>query len=188
MSLNYGILKTLKMLAQAFQYDIFKAIIVSVLIFVILIIKSNNKIYKYIITLINIIILILINYYYYSGFKSFKFSNPINNIYFYFFNTCIFLILYTVQIYFKKNIKIYIIIYGIILINISFSLFMTHYLNNTLILVIGNIYPMIKIGNIAIILYYIFLTKDIIHAIIKPNFKGVNYFENFKRRFKNKCS
>ena len=49
------------------------------------------------------------------------------------------------------------IIYGLSLINLLFSLFMTHYLNNVTLIVIGNIYPMIKFGNIIYIVYYTFM-------------------------------
>ena len=49
------------------------------------------------------------------------------------------------------------VIYGLSLIFILFSLFMTHYLSNITLIVIGNIYPMIKFGNIIYISYYILL-------------------------------
>jgi len=174
MSLNYGFFETLRLFLQAMQYNIFRAIIASVIIFVAIIIKYNKeKIYKIIITLINVLIVILINYYYFKSIIKFNFNNPISNIYFYFFNTLIYLILYTTLLYKLKYKMIYVIIHGVVLINILFSLFMTYYLNNSEIIVIGNIYPMIVIGNITVIIYYVILTKNLIHAIIKPTFKGV---------------
>jgi len=61
------------------------------------------------------------------------------------------------------------IIYGISLINLLFAIFMTHYLNNQTLIVIGNIFPMIKFGNIIYILYYIFLILIYIKRLFLTN-------------------
>jgi len=156
MSLNYSFIETLKLLFDSLKYEMMICLIIGISIFVfLLILNKDNKNIKYIIRIINILIIIIISIYYIKGIISFKFSNPINNIYFYFFNSIVYLI--TMCITNIKYKKINYIIYGICLINILFSLFMTYYLNNQTLVVIGNIYPMIKIGNIIYILYYIIL-------------------------------
>ena len=68
----------------------------------------------------------------------------------------------------------YLIVYFLTLLKIlSNSLFMTQYLNNLVYIVIFNIYPMIKFGNMLIIIYYaVFLTKIGYHVIIKKTSKG----------------
>lgn len=165
MSLNYGFIDTLKLLGNAFHYNIFISIIISSIIFtIILSINKDKKIIKYIIAIINILLIILVCYFYLKDILSFKFNNPINNMYFYFLNTIIYLIVLIIKR--KYNILDF-IFYGISLINILFSIFMTNYLNNIDLVVIGNIFPMIKFGNIIYIIYYIIL-------IIKLVLKKVN--------------
>lgn len=157
MSLNYNILETFKLFLNAFKYDVFIAIIIgiSVLVILLLLNKDNKKI-NYLIYSINLILIVIICIYYLKDIISFKFSNPINNIYFYFFNSIIYLIIMSVVLNNKYK-KINYTIYGISLINLLFSLFMTHYLSNQTLIVIGNIFPMIKFGSTIYILYYIFL-------------------------------
>ena len=157
MSLNYNIIETFKLLLKSFKYDIFIALIIGMIILVILfILNKNNKKINYLIYIINLILIIIIFIYYIKDIISFKFSNPINNIYFYFFNSIIYLIIMSIVLNNKYK-KINYIIYGLSLINLLFALFMTHYLNNQTLIVIGNIFPMIKFGNIIYIIYYIFL-------------------------------
>ena len=165
MSLDYNIIETLKLLKDCFKYNIFIAIIISSILFVILlIINKDKKITKYTVLGINIFLIIMIGYYYIKDIIKFNFSNPINNIYFYFFNTITFLIITSIINFITKYKKINYVFYGLCLINILFSLFMTHYLGDNALVVIGNIFPMIKFGNIIYITYYIiisltFLTK-----------------------------
>ena len=162
MSLNYGFIETLKLLGNAFHYNIFISIIISFIILtIILYINKDKKIMKYIISIINIILVLLVCYFYLKDILSFKFNNPINNMYFYFLNTIIYLIVLIVK---RKYSILDFIFYGISLINILFSIFMTNYLNNINLVVIGNIFPMIKFGNIIYILYYLIL---LIKLIIK---------------------
>ena len=158
MSLNYNFIDTLKLLLDSFKYDIFIAIIISMIVFsIILILNKDNKKTNYIVSLINLILIIIISVYYIKDIITFKFSNPINNIYFYFFNSIIYLIIMSIILFKTKYKKVNYIFYGLSLINLLFSLFMTHYLNNVTLIVIGNIYPMIKVGNIIYIVYYIFM-------------------------------
>jgi len=158
MSLNYNIIDTFNLLSDAFKYDIFIAIIISSILFVtLLILNKDKKIINYIILGINILLVIIISCYYIKSIITFKFSNPINNMYFYFFNSIIYLVIMTIVNFKTKYKKINYIFYGLVLINLLYSLFMTHYLSNIELIVIGNIFPMIKIGNIIYFIYYIFL-------------------------------
>ena len=172
MSLNYNFLETIKLYDLALKNNMFIASILSVIILNIVFI-FNKKIIKYIALIINILLVFLILYYYVSGIISFKFSNPINNIYFYFLNSILFLII-SVFIFFKTNYKkTNIIFYSISLINIVYSLFMTCYLKNITLIVIGNIFPMIKFGNIIYIIYYLLIVIFIIKNYVfdKKNIK-----------------
>ncbi len=170
MSLNYNTIDTLKLLLNSFKYNIFISIVIGSIIFIIIItLNKKSKIVKYLVGILNVILIFLILYYYLKHILSFKFENPINNIYFYFFNSVIYLFIVSI-INFKFN-KTVInnVFYGMSLINILFSLFMTYYLNNIDIIVIGNIFPMIKFGNIIYIVYYVFLFVCIINKYKKSS-------------------
>lgn len=158
MSLNYNIIDTLKLLKDALQYKIFYSIIIStILLIIVLILNKDKKIYNYVVTILNIMLISIICCFYIKDIFKFKFSNLINNIYFYYFNSIIYLIITSIITFKQKYKKINYIFYGISLINILYSLFMTYYLNNITLIVIGNIFPMIKFGNILYFIYYIFL-------------------------------
>lgn len=168
MSLNYNIIETFKLLSNAFKYNVFISIIISSILFIIvLIMNKDKKIFNYIILVINILLIIFISYYYIKSIITFKFSNPINNMYFYFFNSIVYLIIMSISILKTKYKKTNYIFYGMVLINLLYALFMTHYLNNIEIIVIGNIFPMIKLGNIIYLVYYIFIVIVIIKYIKK---------------------
>ena len=158
MSLNYNIIDTLKLLKNVFKYNIFYSIIISsILLVILLILNKEKKITNYIVLCINIIFIGLICYFYIKDIFKFNFNNPINDIYFYFFNSIIYLIIMTIVNFKTKYKKIHYIFYGISLINILYSLFMTYYLSNISLIVIGNIFPMIKFGNIIYFVYYILM-------------------------------
>ena len=168
MSLNYNIIDTLKLLKDAFKYNIFYSIIISsILLVILLILNKEKKITNYISIGINVILISIICYFYIEDIFTFNFNNPINNIYFYFFNTIIYLIIISIVNFKTKYKKINYIFYGISLINILYSLFMTHYLGNIPLIVIGNIFPMIKFGNIIYIIYYILLIIDLWRVLWK---------------------
>ena len=170
MSLDYNVIETFKLLGSAFKYPIFYSIIiVSILLVIILIINKEKKITKYIVCGINLVLIVLICYFYLNQIFSFKFTSPINNLYFYFFNSFIYLILMSIINFKTKYIKINYMIYVLALINLLYSLFMTHYLNNINLIVIGNIYPMIKIGNIIYFIYYILLIIILARCLWKKN-------------------
>ncbi len=163
MSLNYSFIDTLNLLFQSLKYEVMIAIIISIIILtVLLILNKDNKKTNYIVTIINSVFIIIISIYYLKDIINFNFSNPLNNIYFYFFNSIIYLIINSIVCFKNKYKKTNYIIYALSLINLLFSLFMTHYLNNNTLIVIGNIYPMIKFGNIIYIIYYIYLIGGII--------------------------
>lgn len=165
MSLNYNLIETFKLLLNSLQYNVMISIIISLIIIIgLLIINKDNKKTNYIVLSINIVLIIIILIYYLKDILTLKFNNPINNIYFYFFNSIIYLIIMSVFCFRSIHKKTNYIFYGLSLINLLFALFMTYYLNNQTLIVIGNIYPMIKLGNIIYIIYYIFV---IISSCIK---------------------
>ena len=166
MSLNYNLIETLKLFLTSLKYSVMIAIIISMVIMtILLILNKDNKKTNYAVAIINLILIVIISIYYIKDIVRLKFNNPLNNIYFYFFNSIIYLIIMSlIKIKYKK---INYIIYGMSLINILFSLFMTHYLNNQTLIVIGNIYPMIKFGNLIYIGYYIFILIIFIKAKLR---------------------
>lgn len=167
MSLNYSIIEAFKLLEDAFKYNIFIAIIISSILFtILLILNKEEKIIKYVILGINTLLIILISYYYMKSILTFKFNNPVNNMYFYFFNSIIYLVMMTILNFKTKYKKINYVFYCFVLISLLYSLFMTYYLNDVEIIVIGNIFPMIKFGNIIYFAYYVF----ILFLIIKNRF------------------
>ena len=158
MSLNYSISKTLQMLIDSIvSYPMMQIIIICSLLLII-ILMINKKRDKYIVLAINLLIITLILLNYHDGLFSAKlFSNFIHNIYFYFLNSIIY---FTVMIisYFRIENKSFLHpFYLISIILITFSLFMTIYMKNNHLIVLGNIYPMIVIGNYLYFIFYIYL-------------------------------
>lgn len=138
-------------------YPIYIFIIISSIILLILLL-NRSRVIKYIVLSINIIIciLIFINYNYHL-FSIHILNHSIYNIYFYFLNSIVFLIINTTMLFKDKYYKLNSIIYTISLIFIVFSLFMTYYLSNNHYIIIYNIYPEIVIGNIIYIVYYLLI-------------------------------
>ena len=168
MSLNYGFIDTLKLLMQSFKYNIFISIIVSLIILtIIFIINKNKKVINCVILGLNIVLIFIICIYYIKDILNFNFRNPLNNIYFYFFNSILHLIIMSIYSFKTKRIIVNYIFYDIALLNLLFSLYMTYYLNNVSLIVIGNIYPMIKFGNIIYIVFYIYVIIDVIFSYRK---------------------
>ena len=158
MSLKYNIFETIKLLDTVLKNSMFIAIILSVVLLgIIFFINRKSKLNFKIILSINILLIIAIGYYYIKDIITFKFQNSINNIYFYFFNSIIFLLLITFEFYKKNQNKKSYVFYLISLINLLYSLYMTKYLYNNDLLVIANIFPMIKFGNIIYFIYYIYV-------------------------------
>ena len=156
MSLNYGIIDTIKLFYPTLKNSMFVSIIIGIIILNVIYIY-NSRFIRYVSLVLSSLCICGILYYYIGDIITFNFRNPINNIYFYFFNSIIYLIISTI-IFFKDKYKnINYICYCISIINISYSIFMTCYLNNSTLMVIANIFPMVKFGNILYIFYYILL-------------------------------
>lgn len=168
MSLNYDFLETIKLFLGTLRYEVMIAIMISIIILVVLLIlNKDNKKTNYVVSSINLVLIIIILLYYVKDIFKFDFSNPINNICFYFLNSILYLIFMSITSFRTKYKKTNFIIYGIVLINLLFSFFMTKYLNNNTLLVLFNIYPMIKFGNIIYIDFYILLCLEYVNKKIK---------------------
>ena len=112
MSLNYSFIDTLDLLFKSLKYEVMIAIIIStVILTILLILNKDNKKTNYIVATINLVLIIIISIYYLKDIIKFNFSNPINNIYFYFFNTIIYLIIMSIVSFKTKYKKINYIIY-----------------------------------------------------------------------------
>lgn len=165
MYLNYSIAKLFSLLVDyVYNYKIFIAIILSCIIYCTLyFVNINNKKFNLLTLLINFILIVLIIYYYNSDLIQMKMLNHFShNLYFYFFNSTIYLTIVSVMLYKNKLKKICIISYGLGLIFLLFALFMTYYLSNVDIVVLGNIYPSIVLGNYIYFIYYFILIIFII--------------------------
>ena len=154
--LNYSIGKTFSLLLEQFRLSSFISICLSCIILgIVLYINKNSKIIKYIFMGINAILLCFILFLYLKGILSFNYSNPLKNIYVYFLNSVVYLI---ICIILNKKIirsKLNLIFYVLNNIGIAYSIIMTLYLKNITIIVIGNIFPQIFFGNILILISYI---------------------------------
>ena len=168
MYLNYNVNTLINLLFDIFNYKIFIYIICASLILLLLcILNANNKLLYFFIIIINFLLVFLIIYYYNTNLFNIKIFNRFNhNMYFYFLNSIVFLILINISIY--KNIlrKLSILFYILLLPFILFSLFMTYYLKNIHIFILGNIYPCIVFGNLIILIYYVIVIfKFILKAL-----------------------
>ncbi len=156
MSLNYNIIDTFKLLDLAIKSDMFITVTVcSIILTIIFLINKDKSFVKYVVLTLNISFIILILYYYRSNLLTFNIKNFMNNIYFYFFNSIVYLIVSIIVTFKTKFKNLNYMFYLLALINLSYSLFITHYFNNMTLIVIGNIFPMIKFGNIIYAIYYI---------------------------------
>lgn len=165
MYLNYSITKLFALLIDyVYNYKIFIAIILSCIIYCTLyFVNINNKKFNLLTLLINFILIVLIIYYYNSGLmQTGIFNHFSHNMYFYFLNSIIYLVIVSVMFYKNKLKRMCIISYGLGLIFLLFALFMTYYLSNIDIVVLGNIYPSIVFGNYIYFIYYFILIVFII--------------------------
>lgn len=154
MYLNYSIIETINLLISSIlEHTMMWIIIVCSIIYGIILHINKNK---YLVLIVNLFLIILILYFYHNYlFSRLIFIHFNHNIFFYFFNSIIYLI--TVSILLIKNNKLYTIHYIFILILLLYSLFITELVHNIPIITIGNIYPMIVIGNYLYLIYYIFI-------------------------------
>lgn len=160
MYLDYSIFKLFHLLFSAIiNYKVFICIIISCIILsYIYWINRKNKIFDIVISVFNLILIVVIIKFYGHNLFSLEIFNHFNhNMYFYFLNSIVYLILTSIMLY--KNIikKTSITIYSLSLVFLLFSLFMTIYLDNIHLIILGNIYPSIVIGNLLYIVYYLIL-------------------------------
>ena len=101
MSINYSLNKAFSLLLDTLKYNAMISIIISsIALFIICIV--NNKVGKYLILIINVVILFLIGKYYIADIIKFDFIDPLNNIYFYLFNSIVFILLISIQALLNK--------------------------------------------------------------------------------------
>lgn len=159
--LNYSLNKILLLLIAQFKIDSFLSIIIASILFgIVLWINRNSKLANYLFISINTVLICFILYLYFDSIISFNFNYPLKNINVYFLNSIICLILTIFNKRVTKN-KMVLLFYIIIIIGIVYSLYMTIYLKNVNIIVIGNILPEIFFGNILIVISYIYSFKYI---------------------------
>ena len=109
----------------------------------------------------------VISIFYYRGFDMFNQITSIfnkhfyQNIFFYYWNVIIGLILIHITVHETrrdKTFKIFMIIFYILtLTNFIYSLYITNIVNNNMLLVVGNIAPLIVVGNIILLIMYMYL-------------------------------
>lgn len=157
MYLDYNVSKLFSLLLESIvNYKVFLMIIISSIIFIfIYLLNKNNKLFDMIVAIFNTFLIFIIIAFYKDNLFNLSILKHFNhNMYFYFFNTIIYLFIISFNLYKSIYKKINIIFYGISLIFILFSLFMTYYLTNNHLLILGNIYPSIVIGNFIYFIYY----------------------------------
>ena len=163
MSLNYDFIDTIKLIPYLFKSSAFISILISVIVLgIIFEINKNSKTIKYVFLIINLFLVVLILINYLNKFLEFNYSNLISNIYFYFLNSIIYLILITYISFKNEYRRIDYTFYYLSLIGLLYSIFMTFYLKNITLIVIGNIFPIIKFGNYIYLIYYIYITFNLI--------------------------
>ncbi len=158
MYLNYSIGKTFSLLLDTLSHFMMWIIIISVFILsIILYVNKDNSKVKYLLYVINLLLIGLIVYFYHNNLLSnLTFKHITHNLYFYFLNIICYLIFFSIYIY--KNVNKYIIIHYLIqLIFLIYALFMTSYVYNIHLIVIGNIYPMIVYGNYLCFIFYLWM-------------------------------
>lgn len=167
MYLNYSISKTFNLLLETLTHFMMWIIIICVIILgIILYVNKGNSKIKYLLYIINIVLISLILYFYHNNLlNSLTFKHITHNLYFYFLNIICYLITFSIYIYKKVN-KCIIIHYLIQLIFIVYALFMTSYVNNIHLIVIGNIYPMIVYGNYLCFIFYLWMIYKCLKKIL----------------------
>ena len=160
-NLNYSISKTVSLFLEQLKLNSFITIVLSsIMLGIILYINRESKILKYIFIGINTILLGFILVLYIQDIVKFNYTNPLKNIYVYFFNAIIYLITcITLNKKIYQN-KLNLILFILNKIGIAYSIIMTLYLKNITIIVIGNIFPQIFFGNILLIVSYIVLISE----------------------------
>lgn len=143
---------------------------------VILLVNIKKSSMNYIFIIFNILVLLFLIANYgndtLNNIDSFFDTNILKNIYFYYFNSMIYLCMSTSILKSKRiedSIKsTSIFLYGITLINLLATLYMSYIVHNEALYVIGNTYPMYFFGNITMfltyglwLLYWLFVMKKV---------------------------
>ncbi len=171
MYLNYSISHLFNLFIRNIsKYTIYPFIVISCVILLFILLKNKDSYSKCIIIVIDIILsfIIIVNYKY-NLLSTLTFKCFYHNLYFYFLNSLIFMIVNLVFILKNKYLKINIYFYAIQMIFLLFSLFMTYYLKNAYLLIIGNIYPEITIGNYIYFIYYIVIIFIFVYKLLTRN-------------------
>lgn len=149
------------------NYQVYIFIIISAIL--LLLVLLFNRIWaKYIVLSLDVIIsFIIVSKYGANLIRFTNFKYFYHNMYFYFLNSIIFMIINLIIIFKNKLFKTSIITYCISFIFLSFSLFMTYYLYNTHILILGNIYAEYTLGNYIYFVYYIIIISLFVKNMIK---------------------
>lgn len=107
-------------------------------------------------------------------------GNLFKNIYLYLVNMIVSLILIA-HIYTSKNIPkgfkyVVLTLYFFLLLNLLFSIYMSNYLQNVMLLLLVNIYPMVLVGNIlAFILYALYIIYILFYSKKKKKHRLGNH-------------
>lgn len=163
-SINFTLAEAISLYTSMFR-DItaFSLITAAVVIYTILVlINIDNKEMNYVFIGLNVIILIFLFANHgmdtINNIDSFFNTNVLKNLYFYYFNTMFMLCLVTSILRNKrieKSIKsMVIVVYGVSLINLFLVLYMSYVVNNNVIYILGNTFPMFYFGNISNIVIY----------------------------------
>ena len=160
----------------AFYYVLLATVIFGVLIYINLDLKIS-----FYITLLSSIALTCLTFYF-RGLEMFNHLDSIftwyfyQNIYFYYWNMIIaFIVMHTVLNSSKQTKCTKVIIlptYVILLTNLIFSFYITGSMRNMYLLVLGNISPMIAVGNLIALIMYIYLIVLRIRVFIKQKQSG----------------
>ncbi len=175
---NFTITNALELYTRMFaNFPAFPMLAITALIFIIVItlnLDNNNTHFLY--YGLNIILIGIICWTHgmniLNNIDSFWGVNLFKNVYFYLANMVLALLLISLILRnrkFDKGIKyITIVFYYLILVNLLLMLYISNYLQNIMVLVVSNTYPMIYFGNmiafvmyIALILYWLFFKKKI---------------------------
>lgn len=162
-TLSESIANYLKLLSD---YPIFYYILgISIVLSLMVMLTLPSK-RAFTITLITVIAIIIFTFYY-RGLDMFNQITSIfnrhfyQNIFFYYWNTIIGLLLIHISIHEPSRDKVFkfimSIFYFLILTHCLYSFYITNIVGNNLTLVVGNISPIIVIGNIILFVMYIYL-------------------------------
>lgn len=166
------------------EYSLFPYIIVASVVFAILIHINFGTGAAFYLTLVAWLLLIITTFY----FRGLDMINHIDsifsftfyrNIFFFYWNSILgmFVIhkcLNSNQLL-KATKQIILLFLILVLTNVIFSFYITGVVGNSLLMVLGNIYPMIIIGNIILVILYLYLIIYKIVSIVKNKKAGPDY-------------